>query len=55
MNIYEVEEAIEQLAQEDLADTLEHRKAVEALMKAIGDLSDPLLRRILYKIVELSQ
>ena len=48
------DEEIDQMVAEDLADVHEHREEVKALRKAIGDVPDPLLRRILYKIVELS-
>jgi hypothetical protein len=51
--IYEHLEAVDQLADEILTEEDERREEIKALLTAIGYLSDPLLRRILTKMVEL--
>jgi hypothetical protein len=54
MSIYEDPDAVAQLADMDMYDEMVRREEIEALVRAIGDLPDPLTRRILLKIVELS-
>jgi hypothetical protein len=46
---------IDNMVAEDLADQHEKEAEYTALKHAIGNLPDPLLRRILYKIVELQK
>ena len=54
-HIYEDAEAVEQLANIDLAEKMDRREQVNTLCNTIDNIDDPLLRHILHKIVELMQ
>jgi hypothetical protein len=45
---------IDAMVEADLRDAYHHNAEVEALETAISHVSDPLVRRILFKIVELA-
>lgn len=54
MSLYEDPDAVAQLADADMYDDMIRREEIEALVTAVGALPDPLLRRILLKLVELA-
>jgi hypothetical protein len=55
MSRYLTDEEIDSMVAQDLADAADREKEIKALRYAIDQLSNPLLRRILHKIVDLSQ
>ena len=53
-HLYEDDMFVDALANEALRDSWEHQEEVDALLRAIDELPDPRVRRILRKLVEMS-